>query len=183
MSFLYCRFNCPGAHGGGARFASLWRCISIPIPHCRTAPLESRSRYPYWLQIPSRWQDGDPYGHVNNVVYYSFFDTALTKMLIDHQVLRGPHWKAIGLCIESRCEFHAPVTFPEVVDAGVRIGRVGNTSLRYEIGLFVSGSETPCATGHFVHVFVDPDTRKPVPLVEAVRVEMGKLVLDSGNAV
>ncbi len=138
---------------------------------------ESRDRYRYWLQIPTRWQDGDPYGHVNNVVYYSWFDTALTRMLIDHQVLRSAHWKAIGLCVESHCEFHAAVTFPDTVDAGVRIGRIGNSSLRYEIGLFLQGQQQPCAHGYFVHVFVDPDTRKPVPLVPAVRQEMQMLIL------
>jgi acyl-CoA thioester hydrolase len=138
---------------------------------------DSRSRYLYWLNIPSRWQDGDPYGHVNNVVYYSWFDTVLTRMLIERQVLRRADWPAIGLCIESQCNFHAPVTFPESVDAGLRIGRIGNSSLRYEIGLFKAGEEAPCATGHFVHVFVDAQTRRPVPLIEPVRQAMAALVL------
>jgi acyl-CoA thioester hydrolase len=139
---------------------------------------ESRDRYRYWLPIPSRWQDGDPYGHVNNVVYYSWFDTVLTKMLIERKVLRGPYWNAIGLCVESRCEFHAPVTFPATVDAGLRIGHIGNSSLRYEIGLFSQGCEQCCASGYFVHVFVDPETRKPVPLVQPVRAEMQALAID-----
>jgi len=143
---------------------------------------QRRQDYRYWLEIPTRWQDGDPYGHVNNVVYYSFFDTALTRMLLDNEVLRGPHWSAIGLCIESQCQFHAPVTFPEPVEAGVRIGRVGNSSLRYELGLFLQGAETPCATGYFVHVFVDPETRRPVPLVEPVRRAMTALMLDAAGA-
>lgn len=143
-----------------------------------TATAETRERYRYWLNIPSRWQDGDPYGHVNNVVYYSWFDTVLTTMLIERKVLRRPDWNAIGLCIESQCNFHAPVTFPESVDAGLRIGRLGNTSLRYEIGLFKPGEQAPCASGHFVHVFVDAQTRKPVPLIGPVREAMSRLLLD-----
>lgn len=139
--------------------------------------IETRDRYFYWLNIPSRWQDGDPYGHVNNVVYYSWFDTVLTHMLIERQVLRRTDWNAIGLCIESQCNFHAPVTFPESVDAGLRIGRVGNSSLRYEIGLFKSGDEAPCATGHFIHVFVDATARRPVPLIDPVRKSMSGLML------
>ena len=134
-----------------------------------TPNTESRDRYRYWLQIPTRWQDGDPYGHVNNVVYYSWFDTAVTKMLIDYGVLRGSLSEAIGLCVESHCAFHAPVQFPELVDAGVRIARVGTTSLRYEIGLFVAGEARAAATGYFIHVFVNPKTRKPSAMTEAVR--------------
>ena len=130
---------------------------------------ETRDRYFYWLNIPSRWQDGDPYGHVNNVVYYSWFDTVLTTMLLDRHILRRADWNAIGLCIESQCNFHAAVTFPESVDAGLRIGKLGNSSLRYEIGLFKPGEHQPCAHGHFVHVFVDAQTRRPTPLIEPVR--------------
>lgn len=143
---------------------------------------ERRARYRYWQQVPTRWQDGDPYGHVNNVVYYSYFDTALTRMLIDHQVLRGPHWNAIGLCVESQCAFHASITFPETVEAGVRIGRIGGSSLRYELGLFLPGQDAPCATGHFVHVFVDPDSRRPVPLAAPVRAAMRPLMLEPAPA-
>ncbi len=138
---------------------------------------ETRQCYRYWLSIPTRWMDGDPYGHVNNVQYYSFIDTVVTTMLIEKQVLRGPHWSAIGLAIESQCNYHAPITFPEVIDAGLRIGRIGNSSLRYEVGLFLRGQETPAATGHFVHVFVDPETRRPVSLVEPVRQAMQALLL------
>jgi acyl-CoA thioester hydrolase len=137
---------------------------------------ESRSRYRYWLNIPSRWQDGDPYGHVNNVVYYSWFDTVITRMLFEHLVLRRHDWNAIGFCIESQCTFHAPVTFPESVDAGLRIGRIGNSTLRYEIGLFKANEEKPCATGYFVHVFVDAHTRRPISLIDPVREAMKHLM-------
>ncbi|MGH8447284.1 MAG: acyl-CoA thioesterase [Solimonas sp.] len=138
---------------------------------------ETRARYRYWLPIATRWMDGDPYGHVNNVQYYSFIDTVVTTMLIERQVLRGPHWNAIGLAIESHCNYHAPITFPDHIDAGLRIGRIGNSSLRYEVGLFLRNEDTPAATGHFVHVFVDPQTRRPVPLVEPVRAAMAELTL------
>ncbi len=140
---------------------------------------ETRERYRYWLPIATRWMDGDPYGHVNNVQYYSYIDTVVTTMLIEKQVLRGPHWRAIGLAIESQCNYHAPITFPQVIDAGLRIGRIGNSSLRYEVGLFLQGASTPAAVGHFVHVFVDPETRRPVPLVEPVRAAMAELMLSA----
>ncbi len=146
-----------------------------------TRTTETRDRYRYWLQIPTRWMDGDPYGHVNNVQYYSFIDTVVTTMLIEKQVLRSPHWNAIGLAIESQCTYNAPVTFPEVVDAGLRIGKVGNSSLRYEVGLFKKGEDTAAAQGHFVHVFVDPETRRPVPLVDAIRQAMQALVLPAAD--
>lgn len=139
--------------------------------------IETRERYRYWLPIATRWMDGDPYGHVNNVQYYSFIDTVVTTMLIERQVLRGPHWNAIGLAIESHCNYHAPITFPDRIDAGLRIGKIGNSSLRYEVGLFVKDEPAPAAIGHFVHVFVDPDTRRPVPLHPAVRAAMRELML------
>lgn len=143
---------------------------------------ETRDRYLYWLTIPTRWMDGDPYGHVNNAQYYSFIDTVVTSMLIEKQVLRGPHWNAIGLAIESQCNYHAPITFPESVDAGLRIGRIGNSSLRYEVGLFLKGEAAPAAVGHFVHVFVDPDTRRPVPLAEPIREAMRTLLLPPASS-
>ncbi|EIT70788.1 MULTISPECIES: acyl-CoA thioesterase [Hydrocarboniphaga] len=138
---------------------------------------ETRDRYRYWLSIPTRWMDGDPYGHVNNAQYYSFIDTVVTTMLIEKQVLRGPHWDAIGLVIESQCVYSAPITFPEIVEAGLRIGRVGGSSLRYEVALFKQGEDKPAAVAHFVHVFVDPQTRRPLPLVEPVRKAMLELTL------
>lgn len=139
---------------------------------------ETRDRYRFQVEIHTRWMDGDGYGHVNNVQYLSYLDTAVMKMLIDRQVIGGPHWNAIGLAIESHCNYHAPVSFPDVLDVCVRVGRVGNTSLRYEVGVFRQGDEHPAATAHFVHVFVDPDTRRPVPLVEPVRVAMRGMMVE-----
>lgn len=140
---------------------------------------ENRDRYLYWVSIPTRWMDGDPYGHVNNVEYYSFIDTAVTRMLLDKGVLRNPAFKGIGLCVESQCQYHAPISFPETIEAGVRIGRTGNSSLRYEVGLFKQGEEHPAAVGSFTHVFVDPETHRPTPLSDEVKQGMQALTLPS----
>ncbi len=141
--------------------------------------IETRDRFRYWLSVPTRWMDNDQYGHINNATYYSFIDTIVNKMLIDRQVLFGPHWDAIGLVISSGCEFFAPLAFPQDVECGLRIGRLGTTSLRYEVGIFQTGQPQASAAGHFVHVFVDPKTRRPVPLVAAVRAAMASLMLAS----
>lgn len=126
--------------------------------------------------IPVRWMDCDAYGHVNNVNYYSWFDTAATLMLYERGVL-GPESEAIGLCVESGCAFHRPVEFPGAVDAGVRIARMGDKSLRYEVGLFRAGDARPAATGHFVHVFVGRAARRPVSLAPAHRAALADLVV------
>ena len=132
-------------------------------------PVESRARFRYWLTLQTRWMDNDQYGHVNNAQYYSYIDTIVNKMLFERQVLAGPHWNAIGLVIASSCEFFSALSFPQVVDCGLRVGKIGNTSLRYEVGLFAAGAAAPSALGQFTHVFVDPATRRPVPLAPAVR--------------
>lgn len=144
-----------------------------------SSPAETRDRYAYWVCVPTRWMDGDPYGHVNNAQYYSFVDTAVTRMLIDKGVLRAPDSNSIGLCVESGCRFLAPLSFPEAIDAGVRLARVGNSSLRYEVGLFKAGEAQAAAVAHFTHVFVDPETRRPAPLSEKVKATMRALMLDA----
>jgi acyl-CoA thioester hydrolase len=121
-----------------------------------------RNQYPHVLAIPTRWKDNDVYGHVNNVEYYSYFDTVINRWLIAEGGLDIHGGDVIGLCAESHCEFHGSLAFPEVVDAGLRVGHLGRSSVRYEIGLFGSGSEEPAATGWFVHVFVDRASRRPV---------------------
>ncbi|MGB8364142.1 MAG: acyl-CoA thioesterase [Rhizomicrobium sp.] len=138
---------------------------------------ERRENYPWRVDIPTRWMDGDPYGHVNNVVYYSWFDTAVTKMMYQRGVLGLRDTPAIGLCVESQCSFFAPVEFPETVEARVRIGRVGDKSLRYELGLFLQGREEPAAAGYFVHVFVDRATRRPLPLSPEQKAAIADLVV------
>lgn len=143
--------------------------------HKRAARDERRQHFGWWTKIASRWADCDAYGHVNNATYYSWFDTALTTMAIERGVLRAPGQTSIGLCIASGCEFLAPIGFPETVDIGVRIGRIGNSSLRYELAIFSRGEE-PVAVCHFTHVFVDAGTRKGVPLTDQQKAAIADLV-------
>ena len=137
----------------------------------------TRADYRWFLSIPTRWMDNDVYGHVNNVVYYSYFDTVVNRMLIAEGLLDIERSPTIGLCVESHCAFASPLVFPETVEAGLRIGRLGNSSVRYEIALFRAGIEAPAATGHFVHVFVDRATRRPAPLDETARSILGRLMI------
>jgi acyl-CoA thioester hydrolase len=143
-------------------------------------PRMSRAAYPHHEAIPTRWYDNDVYGHVNNVQYYAFFDTVINQYLIRHGGLDIHRGAAIGLCAESHCEFKAAFEFPEVVDAGLRVGRLGRTSVRYEIGLFREGSDDPAALGWFVHVFVDRAERRPVEIPAPIRDALQRLVVAPG---
>jgi acyl-CoA thioester hydrolase len=129
----------------------------------RAGPTE-RSRYPRLVTITTRWMDNDVYGHVNNVVHYSFFDTAVNRTLIDSGALDIHHGEVIGLVVETRCNYFEPIAFPQTVHAGLRVEHVGRSSVRYEVALFVEQSGRAAAVGHFVHVYVDRATRRPVPL-------------------
>ena len=140
-----------------------------------TGEAPALAAYPRRLTIPTRWLDNDVYGHVNNVQYYAFFDTVINEFLIDEGGLDILHGTAIGLCAESHCAFTAALGFPEPVEAGLRVARLGNSSVKYEIGLFGGGGATPAATGWFVHVFVDRRTRRPAPIPDAVRAALTKL--------
>jgi acyl-CoA thioester hydrolase len=130
--------------------------------------MERRS-FPHFSVITLRWKDNDVYGHVNNVEYYSFFDTVINDFLIRVGGLDIHDGDVIGLCVDSQCTFKEPLEFPGTVDAGLRVGKLGNSSVRYEIGLFREGSDTPAATGRFVHVFVGRDDRRPVPVPDRIR--------------
>jgi acyl-CoA thioester hydrolase len=123
--------------------------------------------------LPTRWKDNDVYGHVNNVEYYSFFDTVINAWLIREGGLDIHAGRVIGLCAESHCAFKAPLTFPDEVQAGLRVGHLGRTSVRYEIGLFRDGA--PVAEGWFVHVFVDRETRRPEEMPEQLRASLERL--------
>jgi acyl-CoA thioester hydrolase len=125
--------------------------------------------YPHRLAIPTRWNDNDVYGHVNNVEYYAFFDTVINAYLIREGGLDIHGGDVIGVCAESHCEFRGPLAFPETVTAGLRVGHLGRSSVRYEIGLFGDGSQEPAATGWFVHVFVDRETRRPAEIPARLR--------------
>jgi acyl-CoA thioester hydrolase len=139
-------------------------------------PTAMREHFPHHLAVPTRWMDYDVYGHVNNVVYYAYFDTVVNKYLIDHGALDPAAGPVIGLVVETQCRYHASLTFPETVEAGLRVARLGTSSVRYEIALFSSGRETPAAEGHFVHVYVDRATRRPVPLPPALRAALEPLL-------
>jgi len=108
--------------------------------------------------------DNDAYGHVNNVVYYQWFDTAVNAYLIEHQALDIHQGQTIGLVVETQCHYFSPLAFPQTVQAGIRVAKLGSSSVRYEIGLFAQGADTCAAKGHFVHVYVDRETRRPVSL-------------------
>jgi acyl-CoA thioester hydrolase len=119
--------------------------------------------------------DNDVYGHVNNVQYYSFFDTVINRWLITEGGLDIHDGEVIGLCAESHCSYHAPLTFPDVVRAGLRVGELGRSSVRYEIALFRGDDDEPAATGWFVHVFVDRAQRRPVEIPAALRAALERL--------
>ena len=136
---------------------------------------ETRARYPHFLTIPTRWMDNDIYGHVNNVVYYSYFDTVINGYLIDPGGLDIHGGPVIGVCAESACRYRAAFTFPESVEAGLRVQHLGRSSVRYEIGLFKAGAEAAAAEGHFVHVFVDRKSMSPVPIPEAIRMALERI--------
>lgn len=138
-----------------------------------------RDSYPHFLAIPTRWMDNDIYGHVNNVVYYSYFDTAVNEHLIREGGLDIQNASVIGVVVETLCRFHKELSFPEVIDAGIRVKRLGNTSVTYEIGLFRQDDDHPAATGHFVHVYIDRQTRKPVPIPESIQAALHPLVTQS----
>ena len=136
-----------------------------------------RGDYPHFLAIPTRWMDNDSYGHVNNVTYYSYFDTVVNEHLIQrggHDIRRAP---AIGVVVETECRFHRPLSFPETLDAGLRVTRIGNSSVHYEIALFRSDDEAPAATGRFVHVWVERESKRPTPIPARIRAALLPLVV------
>ncbi len=140
-----------------------------------TPPLHTRASYPHFLAIPTRWMDNDVYGHVNNVVYYSYFDTVINEHLIRDGGLDIHDGSIVGYCVESQCKYHAPIAFPETIEAGLRVGHLGNSSVRYEIALFRQGEDAPAATGHFVHVFVDREQNKPTAIPANIRACLERL--------
>lgn len=147
------------------------------------AERSQREDFRAFRPIPTRWMDNDTYGHVNNVEYYSFFDTAINAYLIEQGGLDLERGEVIGLCAESGCRFLASATFPETIEAGLRVGHLGNSSVRYEIGLFRGGTEPAgdqapgdlLAEGFFVHVFVDRGSRRPVPIPSGIRSSLERL--------
>jgi acyl-CoA thioester hydrolase len=138
-------------------------------------PPAERSTFGHFLVIPTRWMDNDVYGHVNNAVYYAYFDTVINRYLIDEGGLDFRDGTIVGIAVETMCRFHRSFSYPEDVEAGLRIGRLGNSSVRYEVGLFAQGEASARADGHFVHVFVERSTMRPVPLPDRIRRALAKL--------
>jgi acyl-CoA thioester hydrolase len=139
--------------------------------------VSARDDYAHRLAIATRWGDNDVYGHVNNVEYYAFFDTLINAWLIEQGGLDIERGDVIGVCAESRCRYHASFSFPEVVEGALRVAHLGRSSVRYEIGLFKDGVAEPAATGEFVHVFVDRDTRRPAEIPPPLRAALERLVV------
>lgn len=132
-------------------------------PSAITRPqAEKRNAYKVFRDIHTRWMDNDVYGHINNVVYYSWFDTVVNAHLIEQGALDIHQGDTIGLVIETQCNYFAPLAFPQTVQAGIRVAKLGSSSVRYEVGLFAQGEELCAARGHFVHVYVNKATRRPV---------------------
>ena len=132
-------------------------------PPARPQP-EPRAAYRAFRTITTRWMDNDQYGHVNNVVYYSWFDTAVNAHLIEQGVLDTAKSEVIGLVVETQCQYFESLAFPQAIEAGIRVAHMGSSSVRYEVGLFAEGAPMTAAKGHFVHVYVDRATQRPVPL-------------------
>jgi acyl-CoA thioester hydrolase len=137
---------------------------------------DDRSRYPHLLTVTTRWMDNDQYGHVNNVVYYSLFDTAVNEYLIRAGVLDPERSEVIGLVVETGCQYFAPVAYPEVLEIGLRVAHLGRSSVRYELAVFREGEAQAVAQGHFVHVYVERETRRPTPLPSALRDALSRLI-------
>lgn len=136
---------------------------------------ETRAAYAHFQTIPTRWMDNDVYGHVNNVQYYSYFDTVVNQWLIERDLLDYLHSEVIGLVIETSCAYFSPIAFPDAIQAGLRVAHLGNSSVRYEVGLFRNGEDTVAAAGHFIHVYVDRATSRPTPVPDAMRAALTAL--------
>jgi len=141
----------------------------------REAPL-TRADFPHFLEITTRWMDNDVYGHVNNVVYYSFFDTVVNRYLIDNGALDFRGGNVIGLVVETRCSYFKPVAYPDRITAALSVEQLGNSSVRYRVAVFRNDDDDTAAQGHFVHVYVDRATNRPVPLPDALRKALERIL-------
>jgi acyl-CoA thioester hydrolase len=142
-----------------------------PVPDPRTA-------YRHFRTITTRWMDNDVYGHVNNVVYYSYFDTVVNQYLVAQGALDIERSTVIGLVVETQCNYFSPITFPDTVHTGLRVAKLGSSSVRYEVGLFRNDDPLASAQGHFVHVYVDRASRRPTALPEAMRATLAPLLVE-----
>jgi acyl-CoA thioester hydrolase len=134
-----------------------------------------RRDYRHFHRIETRWMDNDAYGHVNNIVYYSYFDTVVNEYLISAGALDIERSPVIGVVVETQCRFLSPLAFPQTVHAGMRVAHLGRSSVRYEIGIFADDEDAACAQGHFVHVYVDRANRRPTELPDTLRRALERL--------
>lgn len=135
----------------------------------------NRSHYKHFLPLQTRWADNDIYGHVNNVAYYGYFDTIVNEYLIKERALEIQKGDVIGLVVETGCKYFAPLEFPQRLEGALRVARIGNSSVRYELAIFKTGEDAPAAEGHFTHVYVNRETRRPVPLPDNFRRALEKI--------
>ena len=150
---------------------------AAPSRPARPAP-GNRADYVRFSPIPTRWMDNDIFGHVNNVQYYSYFDTAICRYLLEEGGLDPWRHEVVGIAVETGCRFHRSVAFPDLLHAGLRVGHLGSSSVRYEVGIFREQEDGACAEGHFVHVFVERATQRPVPIPDRIRAALARLLRD-----
>jgi acyl-CoA thioester hydrolase len=141
----------------------------------KDSSLPGRDAFPFMRDVPTRWMDNDAYGHVNNVEYYSYMDTAVNLHLMETGVLDVQNSPAFGVVVETGCRYFQEITHPAVVQVGLRVTKLGNSSVTYQIGLFKQGEDDLAALGHFVHVYIDRETRRPVPIPDSFREALGQL--------
>ncbi|WP_447652155.1 acyl-CoA thioesterase [Pseudomonas abietaniphila] len=140
-------------------------------------PTPQRSDYRHFQPITTRWHDNDIYGHVNNVTYYSFFDSAVNSYLIEHGGLDIHDGDVVGFVVSSSCDYFASIAYPDLIEIGLRVSKLGNSSVQYELAVFKTGEEEACAAGRFVHVFVDRASNQPVPIPARLREALEQLVV------
>jgi acyl-CoA thioester hydrolase len=138
-------------------------------------PQVTRAEYVSFVSLGTRWMDNDVYGHINNALYYGFFDTAINQYLIAEGGLDINAGQVIGFAVESQCQYLLPLAFPEIVEVGLRVGKLGNSSVRYELAIFKDGEIYAAAIGYFVHVFVDRQNQRPVSMPESIRTALSRL--------
>ena len=136
---------------------------------------EGRNACRHFQAMPTRWADNDVYGHVNNSVYYFFFDTLVNQWLVEQGLLEVGESETVGLVVQTGCDFFAPIAFPDVIHGGLRVAQIGSSSVTYEIGLFRNEDDQCAAKGHFVHVYVDEKSRRPVPISDDMRTKLEAL--------
>jgi acyl-CoA thioester hydrolase len=134
-----------------------------------------RTEFRFFVPVTTRWMDNDPFGHVNNVIYYSWIDTAVNRFLIDHRLLEIGTTATVGVVAESGCRYISQIAYPDEVTVGLRVARLGRSSVRYAVAVFRADDDQASAEGHFVHVYVDRTTMRPVPIPDHVRAEMEKI--------